>query len=140
MKFETVSHPFMLLMTLCPKLPLLNIRTGNTRNDEKILAWIYAQCMIFGKMDPALCLGAFNFWVWSSMSKPTIPGKPCQVKLGSILTSLVSNTTIEINHKKLHEINDCDGYSNTGKTKIISKTDGIYFLSYETTPRERKTQ
>jgi hypothetical protein len=58
------------------------------------------------------------------MCKLTIPGKPCQVKLTSLLTSFVSNTTKEINQKKLHDIiNECNGYSITGNTKMISKTD-----------------
>jgi hypothetical protein len=37
MKFETVMHPFMLLMKLRTKPPLLNIRIGNTRDNEKML-------------------------------------------------------------------------------------------------------
>jgi hypothetical protein len=51
----------MLLMKMYPKLPLLNIRIGNTQDYDKILLLLHAECMFFGIMDPALCLRAFKF-------------------------------------------------------------------------------
>jgi hypothetical protein len=51
----------MLLMKLYPKLPLLNIRIGNTLDNDKIIAWLHAQFMFFGIIAPAHYLRAFNF-------------------------------------------------------------------------------
>jgi hypothetical protein len=48
-------------MKLYIKLPLLNIRIGNTRDCDKIMAWLHAEFMFFGIIAPAHYLRAFNF-------------------------------------------------------------------------------